>query len=286
MNKNSVRGLLAAGLLLPLGVASAAELAVAPAIDLAYKSSDFTIAFFGGSGTSLIKPSYTTLTPSLALNYGRFYGVAAYESTVDDWNSTSLEVSSPTSNSFIQQTFERNEASLTFGYRVLDGSGKLGAVNVFAGYLQGVSGWNSTTFRYSAAPAPVSIKNLNVNFNEKGLFVGANYSQPFGSKGTLSLSAAYGFLSGLLNDVETSGGSSSTNQDLYSKSNGLSVGLAWSGNLTGNMNYRVGLKYIKYNFDVDRIDDKLTGTSTSVTPGMFVIKEQIYSLNFGVINYF
>ena len=283
MKQNSARSILAVGLLMSFGTASAAEFAVAPSIDLSYKSSTFDFIFASGSGTSLIKPSYTTLAPSLGLSLGRFYGLVAYESTINDWNSTSLEVTAPTSNAFKQQSFERNESSLTFGYRVLDGSGKLGAVNIFAGYLQGVSGWSSTTSRYTTGT--LSFDNLHVDFSEKGPFLGANYSYPFGNKGTLSLSAAYGMLSGLLKDVETTG-SSSTNQDLYSKSSGLSMGIAWSGNLTGSTNYRLGLKYVNYSFDVNKLDDKLTGTSVSIPSDTFVIKEKIYSLNFGVISYF
>jgi len=282
MNKSNVRRLLATSLLLISGVVSAAELTVAPAVDLAYKTSDFTIESGGGGGRDLIQPSYITLTTSLALSSGRFYGVAAYEATVNPWNSARLEIIGPVVAS-TNDTFERNEASVTLGYRVFDGSGKIGAVNVFGGYLRGVSGWHSLSFIDNGLN--LRINDLNADFQENGYFLGVNYSHSFGNKGVLSVSGAYGLLDGVLKIVEADG-NSATNQDFFSESTGLSFGVGWSGNISGNMNYRVGLKYINYNFDVSRIENKLTGTVTNVPSGLLYIDESIYSFYFGVINYF
>jgi len=283
MNKNSVCGLLATSLLLVSGVASAAELTVAPAVDIAYKTSDFTFESGGGGGSrDLIQPSYITLTSSLALSSGRFYGVAAYEATVNPWNSARLEIFGPIVAS-TNESFERNEATLTFGYRVFDGSGKVGAINVFGGYLRGVSGWHSTSFIDNGVS--LRINDLNIDFQEDGYFLGVNYSHPFGNKGVLSVSGAYGLLDGVLKEVEADG-NSPTNRDIFAESTGLSLSVGWSGNISGNMNYRVGLKYINYNFDASRIEDKLNGTVTNVPSGLFFIDESIYSLYFGVINYF
>lgn len=286
MNKNNARSLLATGMFLMSAVASAAELTIAPAVDLAYKTSDFTIEFGGGGGggTDLISPSYMTLTPSLALSYNRFYGVVAYESTVNPWTSSTLEVvPSPAQTRFTNDSFERKEASLTFGYRVFDGSRKIGAVNVFGGYLHGISTWRQTSFITNTTTLTMDI--LSVGFQEDGYFLGVNYSHSFGNKGTLSLSGAFGLLDGILKDVEVSG-SSPTNQDIFAESTGLSLGVGWSGNITGNMNYRVGMKYINYNFDVNSIENKLTGAVVNYPSGQLQIKETIYSLYFGVVNYF
>lgn len=284
MKKNNVHSLFVTGMFLMSGAVSAAELTIAPAVDLAYKSSDFTIEFGGGGGgTSLISPSYITLTPSIALSYDRFYGVAAYEATVNPWTSATLEQPIPTETQFTTDSFERKEASLTLGYRVFDGSGRIGAVNVFGGYLRGVSDWRSMTFTDDGVSPSTDI--LSVSFQENGYFLGVNYSQSFGSKGTLSLSGAFGLLDGVLKDVETFG-NTAINQDIIAESTGLSLGVGWSGNITGNMNYRVGMKYINYNFDVSSIEDKLAGTVTNVPSGQLQIKETIYSFYFGVINYF
>jgi hypothetical protein len=285
MKKKTGHSVLAAGLFLTSVAASAAEqLTVAPAIDLSFKSSNFDFQIGGGSNGINLKPSYTTLTPSLAMSYRRFYGVAAYELTVNDWNSDGLEVNGPTDSTFTQETFERNESSLTLGYRVFEGSRLFGSVSVFGGYLRGTSGWHSLAFNDNVGT--VSIETISVDFKERGFFLGANYSHSFGSKGMLSISAAYGSLDGLLQDVETTGGGNSIYQDLFSKSTGLSAGVAWSGTISGNMNYRVGMKYVNYSFDVDKMEDKIAGTVSTVPSGQIVIKESIYSFYFGVINYF
>jgi hypothetical protein len=285
MKKIAGHIVLVAGSLLASVAASAAEqLTVAPGIDLSFKSSSFDFQIGGGSNGIRLKPNYTTLTPSLAMNYGRFYGVAAYEFTVNDWNSEGLEVNSPTDSTLTQETFERNETSLTLGYRVFEGSRLFGPVSIFGGYLRGTSGWHSLAFNDNAGV--VSIEAISVDFKENGFFLGANYSHSIGNKGTLSVSAAYGALDGLFQDVETSGGGNSIYQDLFSKSTGLSAGVAWNGTIAGNMNYRVGMKYINYSFDVDKFEDKIDGSVITIPSGQIKIKESIYSFYFGVVNYF
>lgn len=263
------------------------QLTVAPSVDLAFKKSDFSFDF-GGSGADLVNPTYTTLTPSAAVSVGPIYGVLSYEVTVNPWNSETLSMYDPGTGpiwTITQDSYERSEAALTIGYRVYSGGNNIGPVNVFVGYLNGNSAWRSTDFTYdtSVVPSTYQFSVYRYIFSENGGYIGANYSQPFGEKGTLSLSAAYALLDGNLGILSSWG----DNFDYISDATGYSLGITWTGPITGNLNYRVGMKHVKYDFNVTKFRDNISGTVT-VLPSWFdfSIHEEMNSFFFGVSAYF
>lgn len=283
--------LLAAGgvFLAATALADESQLTVAPSIDMAFKKSDFWFGAAGTSGNQLIKPTFTTLTPAIAMSYGRFYGVANYEVTVNDWNSDKLSGIGSTWT-VTQDSFERNEASVTLGMRVFSGNKYLGPANIFVGYLKGESVWHNN--EQSGNTSGFSYYNNRYIFSEDGFYLGASYTHPFGEKGSLSFSAAYGKLNGNLAYLSQSYNSVAAaaygdDWDYLSNAVGYSLGVVWTGPITGNLHYRVGMKHISYDYDITEMRNNLTGTAIAV-PAWFDLKihEYIYSFFFGVTNYF
>jgi len=254
---------------------------VAPSLDFSFKQSNFSL---NGAATDLfVKPTYSAFVPSLAVSVGPIYVVASYETPMAVWQDTSLNVDT---DLYKHTTFSRSETVLTLGYRLP------WSVNVFAGYLHGRSTqsevWNLTYF--DGANWQHGTWPTTYNFDERGYFVGASYVQVFGNRGTLSVSGAYGKMDGNF-DVRDYDGTAdpstwvSTHSQYLSTSPGYSLGLGWTGPLSGSLVYRAGVKFTKYVFDTDTLI-RSTGAGTAVGPSTTSITEEIFTFFIGIGNYF
>lgn len=134
---------------------------------------------------------------------------------------------------------DRFDVGLTLGYRVWEG------LSVFSGYKH-------TEFDLESREYNLLLSNKDQNYVEEGFFIGSSYAWQFGNKGSLSLSIAYAYL-----DTEFSESNVAKEPPPFGfvfdefayngSSNGLSYGAHWSGRLTGQWLYTVGLKYQSYN---------------------------------------
>jgi len=238
------------------------SLTVAPSVDIAFKRSSYK---FSGAAAGAIStdPSYTSLAPSIAIGYGPIYWVMSY-----DTQTGLYQTSDGGSGGFQTNTYDRSEASMTVGYRVLRN------LNVFLGYVSGNS--TQTEVMYTGVlltPDPTTYK-----FHEQGAYLGGSYSMQFGDRGALLVSAAYGKMNGRL-DLFSTG----LPALFDSSAPGYSVGLSWSGPLTGSMVYRAGFKYTQYNFNIETAQ---IGPVIIPLTNPIDIKEEIMAFTIGVANYF
>lgn len=265
MKKKTSCMILAVGALAASATASAEDwnLTVAPSLDFAFKRSTYEFAG-AASGTFSAEPSYTSLVPSIAIGYGPVYGVISYDTQLGLY-----QTSEGGGSSFLTNTYERSEASMTLGYRVWR------TVNVFVGYVSG----NSTQTQIEYSGAPLTPDPFTYEFHEEGGYIGASYGHQFGDKGTLSVSAAYGQMDGRLDAFGTGlpGTFDSSNTP------GYSLSLGWSGPLSGSLVYRVGLKYTQYNFDINSVR---LGPLVIPLTNPIEIKEEIMAFTMGITNYF
>jgi hypothetical protein len=288
--------LLALGMFVMAGGVSAKDdwqFSVSPTLDFAYKKASISMQSGSASTfTNLIQPTYTTFTPAIGASYGPFYALLSYDTTIEDWRSESNGIVVAGFWSNFQDSYRRNEASATLGYRVFRGNNRIGPVSVFGGYLQGTSVWRENVFTGGmsggGATAVFGTDENTRSYLETGYYLGANYAHSFGDKGTLSLTAAYAFLDGTLNETallySNLLGSTYVNTDYTASARGASVGILWMGPITGSLNYRVGMKYVNYSFPITEKRDNLTGI---VTPQSgTTISERVYSFFFGLSSYF
>lgn len=261
------------------GVARAEDsrITVAPAIDFAFKRSLFKL---NGATGYFVEPSYTTFVPSLAISAGKFYAVVSYDTPMAPWEETSLNLANDT---LMQTSFTRSESVITVGYRLP------WSLNVFGGYLHGESTQTETWYIADAVLGHV-VWPTTYSFDERGIFLGINWSRSFGDRGTLSVSVASGIMDGTFTVKDYNGTTDPTlfvaSDSVYkSHSPGFSLNVGWTGTITGNMVYRTGLKYTKYVFDTDTLTVS-DGTGTTSGPSDTSLTEEVFSLSFGIANYF
>jgi hypothetical protein len=200
-----------------------------------------------GSGAGAFNPSFVTINPNVTLAYNSFYAILSYDRSI------SAEPETGGTSSATVTDYSRTDSTFALGYRLNP------SFNLFVGYTEGVNRFVTTT-------ANVILIATDTTYTEKGPFAGASYTRAFGDTGNLTLSAAYGWLKGDLKvDVRPGSGSGSVTGD----TKGLSLGLTWSGPLTGSLGYRVGLKGTWY-----EMKDPIT------------IKERYTDLFVGILNYF
>ena len=261
---NNIRPFLLISLLVAACAAEADEgsFTVVPAVDLAFKNSRYS---FPAIDVDIkFKASYTTLVPSLTIGYGSFYGVANYDFTVAE--SVKIVTGSASDPSFNTIDYSRKDASLTLGYRLHP------SVSLFAGYTQGkgtvlISGYDPS--------GPFGATRI---YNANGFYAGVGLGYAITEKGSVSLSAAYGSLNGLL-----SGANWSSNFEIDSKAPGYSVNLAWNHAATATTSYRVGIKYTAYTFEGKEFREN--GIVTPI-PRAFDYYERITTFYIGIVESF
>ena len=216
------------------------------------------------------KPQFVTVDVSFTAAYKRAYLTLDYDPSIKDYVTHD---DAPNANGGIDnQTllFSRLDYSATLGYNVWRD------LNLFAGYKFGetrVNLFSDATVFDTFPPTELERLNQEVSLRESGPFAGLSYAFRF-EKGSLSMSAAYAKLGGKFVFTNIAG-------KVVSKgdTDGLSIGLGWSGPLAGNLSYAVGYKGHRYKYRQDSITDTNTPEdfSSDVSYNMFYI---------GIANYF
>jgi len=259
--------------LLAISAANAADwqFTVAPALDFAFKKSDSVMTAGGAVWNAQWtgSPSYTSFVPSLAASYGPIYASISYDNPLAAWHGSSYDL---VANTAADNIYSRKEAAMTLGYRLP------WSVNAFLGYVHGRSDQTSMNIDGTAGTVTAS----DFTFDERGFYVGASYSRQFGDKGTLSASLAAGNMDGeMVLQTTNFGGERDV---LTSKSPGYSLGVNWTGPLTGSMVYRTGLKVTNYNFNFDTLT--VNGVNFPIPSDFYKLQETIYTFTIGIANYF
>jgi hypothetical protein len=269
----------------PPAYAAGNQLVIAPSVSVASKSSQFDFIVSGSPAGTLARPTYMTMSPSLAISKGKLFARISTDFTIEPAQYEDF-VAGTSIYYDNRGTYRRGESSINIGYRFYEG--KLGSANVFAGFLSGTSSLATTTTTYDSTATPAFVySSETTKFYESGPFIGANFTHPFGRQ-ALTVSLALAGLKGNLDDTYSSSDpASAPGNDYYdAKSGGLSFGLVWSGPMSKNMDYKIGYKFVDYSYDVTALHDLVTGITYSVTPGTVVIKEKINSFYVGSTIYF
>ena len=239
------------------------SLTVVPAVDLAFKNNRYSVPAVDVD--LKFKASFTTLVPSLTFAYGPIYASVNYDFTITD--SEKYITGTAANPGFNTLLYSRKDATITLGYRLHP------AVNIFGGYTQG----KGTLLLSSIDNVGASFATTRV-FNENGFYVGTSYNHAFSERGALNLSAAYGYLDGLLTAA-----SDTNNDEIVSKAPGYSLNLAWIQAATKTLSYRIGVKYTSYTFEGEEYRNN--GVVVPL-PREFNYYEKITTFYIGVVDYF
>jgi hypothetical protein len=173
---------------------------------------------------------------------GYYLDIAAAKSA-DEEDSFTFEEAS------FKETFkgDRQDFSLTIGMKILDNMG-----GIYAGYKTGKSQADGN-------------QGQSLSFEEKGLFIGANYAWQVSDNGLVSVNFAYADLKGDLVEEVTYPDFASLpiplDIDATSDAQGLSYGISWSSRWSDSISYSLSLDAKNYTFD--NIKDKNPDTITS-----------------------
>ncbi len=141
---------------------------------------------------------------------------------------------------------DRTDTNITFGRKILDNRGTL-----FLGYKTGKSQAKGD-------------QGQRLVFEEKGFFVGGNYSWPVMQGSVVTLNIAYAKLDGDLTEDVTNPGFIQITQDnglppldinASSDATGLSYSLGFASRLTDTMSYSIAYEIKNYTFDNVKDDD-------------------------------
>ena len=180
---------------------------------------------------------------------GYYLDVAASKSA-DEEDSFTLE--DPALPQTFVETFkgDRQDFSITLGKKILNNMG-----GVYVGYKSGKSQADGN-------------QGQSLSFEEKGLFIGANYAWQVSDSGLVSVNFAYADLTGDLMEEVTNPAFASpsylaTPLDINATSDaqGLSYGVSWSSRWSDSISYSLSLDAKNYTFD--NIKDKNPNTITS-----------------------
>ncbi len=145
---------------------------------------------------------------------------------------------------------DRHDFSVTLGKKVLDNRG-----SVYIGYKTGKSEASGN-------------QGQSLLFEEKGIFVGANYAWKVSDSSLLSLNLAYASLSGDLTEKVTNPAFASPavlthplDINASSDAQGVSYGVSWSSRLTDTVSFSLALDSKNYTFN--NIKDRNPAVITS-----------------------
>ncbi len=145
---------------------------------------------------------------------------------------------------------DRRDFSITLGKKILDNRG-----GIYIGYKSGKSQADGN-------------QGQSLSFEEKGLFIGANYAWRITERGLVSVNFAYAKLSGDLMEEVTNPAFASPDYlavpldiNASSDAQGLSYGISWSSRMTDSISYSLSLDAKNYTFD--NIEDDNPDTITS-----------------------
>jgi hypothetical protein len=153
-----------------------------------------------------------------------------------------------------KETFkgDRSDTNITFGRKILDNRGA-----VYIGYKTGKSQADGD-------------QGQRLVFEEKGFFIGGNYSWPVMKSSVITLNVAYASLDGDLTEDVTNPGFIQITEDnglppldinASSDATGLSYSLGFASRLTDTLSYSVAYEIKSYTFDSVKDDNPAVITS-------------------------
>jgi len=144
---------------------------------------------------------------------------------------------------------DRSDFSFTMGHRVWRG------LSFFGGYRY-------TEFELNSLGPNLLLEEVDSKYTEEGIFLGGNYAFRIADAGTLSFSVGYAFL-----DVDFSQSNISKTAPAFlfafqeysfsASATGLSYGVLWTGDLSGNWAYTLGVKYQDYSSKDDATSQEM-----------------------------
>lgn len=150
-------------------------------------------------------------------------------------------------NSVVDLT--RKDYSFTIGYNLPRGW------SIFGGYKYGKTSAHITSFEQ--IPGGPAILNT-LDFKESGPYLGTSYSFPINSGNNLSISAAYAFMDGEINNrLNPAGGGGSGTGSAEGDANGFSLAIKWIHEVSASTSFNMALKYNSY-------ENELTETAAAV----------------------
>lgn len=307
---------------LPIHAFAEKEFSIVPS--LAYQSKTLTFdqeyTYEGESlNTAEFSAELPVLSSSLTLAYDRFFASLKYETTAAATSTTTDETDRSIDNGIVANLIttsgssvdvERDDLSLTFGYRVWK------SLNLFVGYLEGKT--TLTPDAFCANPtSQVGVPDCrSVNrafqqyfagrfggyqqeayrqdYTESGNFIGVSYGVPVGEVGTFSFSYARARMDGEYsdnaNDRDNLWANPPLDQDATSTllrfnykgtTEGESLGVTWTGSLGDFSSYFADVRYQRY--EMDGVD--ATGAETLQGISLNTV-EEIFGLSLGVKLFF
>lgn len=239
----------------------ASDFAVVGGVSFGFKNVEFDVV------DKKFNPQFVTVDVSFTAAYKRAYLTLDYDPSIKDY--VTLNDTPNASGGIDNQMllFSRLDYSVTLGYNVWRD------LNLFAGYKYGETRVSLFSDATKIVPPKPEEFNQEISFREVGPFAGLSYAFRF-EKGSLSMSAAYARLDGKFVFTNVVG-------KVISKgdTDGLSIGLGWSGPLVGNLSYAIGYKGHRYKYRQDSMTDpdSKEDFSSDVSYNMFYI---------GIANYF
>lgn len=238
-----------------------------------YQTVDFAVA------NTEFKPLFVSNTLNIAASRDRIYINFEHDISVKDHQELEF---GPNEILFIGMG--RSDTNLTFGYLLND------SASIFMGYKQATLDvkLNSVIEPSGGAPVPTpppyvgnQPRAQDVEFSDKGLYVGASYTHNVGETGALSYSVAYADLDGEVS-IMSAEYDVTTNTILRNftkidgSTSGISWGIVWTDGFAENVAYNIALKMNLYEFD----DEVLLGGNDLSTEETFTI------LSIGLRKYF
>ncbi len=213
-----------------------------------------------------IKAPMIGLGATVAFN--NFYVDAYYQTLLRDQNGSSCidvtfagevecEGRAPASPEFRADFSDvrgkRDEYSVSVGYQFLE------RYSVFAGYRDGDMEWDQTRQDSDAFKI-----EMDGSFELDGPFIGAAFSLPIEDAGALTVKLAYADLDGELSTSETTSFPTGSRVVSYTgTSDAVSLGVAFTGAVSEQMGYSVGVDFHKFDFDMD--DGKFSSNGVPLT---------------------
>ncbi|MDH5648962.1 MAG: hypothetical protein OEY67_04835 [Gammaproteobacteria bacterium] len=192
-----------------------------------------------------LDPDYTTANIDLIWFYGEMYLRLNYDRSIKD-DTQNL-------GGGTHAVFSRQDAGATFGYNLSN------RVSVFGGILAG-----NTEFPIFTS---AGTDNFTHELSYVGPFAGTSYSYPL-RKGSLSLSIAYTKMNGAFSIYDPANNDQATS---HGTTDGLSYGIVWSRRVNEAMNFQMGYKVNRFEFNDDEVAVDGNDNSTKDNMNIFSI---------------
>ena len=252
--KSTTRGVLCTLLMLPGSATWSGDITLVPGVEYEYRSSEYSEIGGGINGIDTIDAEMTMLNVTFAASWNKFFAKLSNSSPLSEYSEGRTTVDYGAAD-WYERAFTRKESTFTVGYQALN------FLNVYVGYLTGKS---SDRFHVETL-GPVAggdwiIVNRSTDISQKGPYLGASLSQAFKNGHAVSANLAYAKLDGeYVSDLYAYAPAFTGLPDPYrfkfvyeGETTGFSYGVTYSIPASPSVTYKVGAKFVRYDFEDDR----------------------------------